>query len=88
MARLLAYTSPTPGHVYPPVGMLLELRRRGHEVHVRTQAEDVARLGALGFQVAPVDPRIEEIDFDDWRERSQVSAMRRVVSLYEEHAAL
>src|SRR4051794_24726573 len=88
MARLLAYTSPTPGHVYPPVGMLLELRRRGHEVHVRTQAQDVERLCVLGLSAARVDPRIEEIQFDDWRERSQVNAMRRVVSLYEEHAAL
>src|SRR3954470_2767163 len=88
MARLLAYTSPTPGHVYPPVGMLLELRRRGHEVHVRTQAQDVERLCALGLRAVPVDPRIEAIEFDDWRERSQVNAMRRVVSLYEEHAAL
>src|SRR3954470_2744662 len=88
MARLLAYTSPTPGHVYPPVGMLLELRRRGHEVHVRTQAQDVERLCALGLRAASVDPRIEAIEFDDWRERSQVNAMRRVVSLYEEHAAL
>ena len=81
MARLLAYTSATPGHVFPPIGMLLELRRRGHEIHVRTQAPDVERLGALGFDVAAIDPRIEEIEFDDWRARSQVNAMRRIVTL-------
>jgi MGT family glycosyltransferase len=88
MARLLAYTSTTPGHVYPPVGMLIELRERGHEVHVRTQAADVERLAALGFEVAPVDPRIEELEFDDWRERSQVNGQRRILSLYEEYARL
>src|SRR3954468_1362077 len=88
MARLLAYTSCTPGHVYPPVGMLIELRERGHEVHVRTQAADVERLAALGFEVAPVDPHIEEIEFDDWRARTQAGAMRRILILYGEFAKL
>jgi MGT family glycosyltransferase len=88
MARLLAYTSTTPGHVFPPVGMLLELQRRGHAIHVRTQVPDVERLRALGFDVAPVDARIEEIEFDDWRARSQLNAMRRIVTLYAEYAEL
>src|SRR4051812_28992818 len=88
MARLLAYTSATPGHVFPPIGMLLELQRRGHRVHVRTQAADVERLGALGFDAAPVDPRIEEIEFDDWRARSQLKNMQRILSLYSEFAQL
>ena len=88
MARILAYTSSTPGHVYPPVAMLVELAGRGHEVHVRTQAVDVGRLQALGLHAEAIDPRIEAIEFDDWRERSQVNAMRRIVSLYEEYAQL
>jgi MGT family glycosyltransferase len=85
---LLAYTSATPGHVYPPIPMLLELRSRGHEVHVRTQAADVDRLNALGLRAAPVGPRIEAKEFDDWHERSQVKAMRRIVRLYGEFAEL
>src|SRR3954454_21093171 len=88
MARILAYTSATPGHVYPPVGMLLELQRRGHAIHVRTQAPDLDGLRALGFEAAPVDPRIEEIEFDDWRARSQINGQRRILSLYEEFARL
>src|SRR5256712_10663357 len=88
MARLLAYTSPTPGHVFPPIGLLLELRRRGHEIHLRTQAPDIERLRALGLEVEAVDPRLEEIEFDDWRARSQLGAMRRLLSLYEQYAAL
>src|SRR5215210_3839839 len=88
MARLLAYTSTTPGHVFPPVQMLLELQRRGHEIHVRTQAEAVARLGALGLRAAPVDPRIEALEFDDWRARTQTGNMRRIVELYGRFAEL
>ena len=30
MARILAYTSPAPGQLFPAVDTLLELRRRGH----------------------------------------------------------
>src|SRR4051794_2051329 len=88
MARLLAYTSTTPGHVYPPVPMLLELQQRGHEIHVRTQSADVERLAALGFQTAPVDAEIEAKEFDDWRARSQVNGLRRMLRLYGEFAAL
>ena len=36
MARYLVYTSPARGHLYPMVPILEELRRRGHEVVVRT----------------------------------------------------
>ena len=88
MARLLVYMSPTPGHVFPPVGMLLELRRRGHEVHVRTQSTDVERLAALGFHTAPVDPAIEAIELFDWKAKSQVNAMREVLRFYEQRAQL
>lgn len=34
MARYLTYTSPARGHLYPIVPTLLELHRRGHDVHV------------------------------------------------------
>jgi MGT family glycosyltransferase len=86
MARLLAYHSPAPGQVYPTVAMLLELRRRGHEVHVRTSASEVERLGALGLHTAPVDPRIEEIEIDDWRGRSQLDSLRRLARAFAARA--
>ena len=88
MARVLAYTSPTQGHVYPPVDTLVELRRRGHEVHVRTKASEIEQLTALGLEAAAVDPKLEAIDFDDWRARTQIGATLRVLRLYEQHAAL
>jgi MGT family glycosyltransferase len=78
MARLLAYTSPATGHIFPAAGMLLELARRGHDVHLRTRASDVERLGDLGLHVAPVDPRIEGIEFDDWQGRNPIDALERM----------
>jgi MGT family glycosyltransferase len=87
-ARLLAYQSPTEGHVFPSTGMLLELLRRGHEVHVRTLSSQVDNLAALGLHAAPVDPRLEEIELEDWRERSQIEATKRVVEFYDRTAEL
>ena len=86
MARILAYQSPTEGHVFPSTGMLLELRDRGHDMHVRTLSSQVETLAALGLHAAPVDPRLEAIDLEDWREHSQIEAMKRVVEFYDRTA--
>jgi MGT family glycosyltransferase len=88
MARLLAYNSPTPGHVFPSAGVLLELQRRGHEVHLRTSASDVEMLGRLGLRTAPVDGRIEAVELHDWQARSQIDAQKRVVEFYRQRAEL
>src|SRR5438105_946745 len=66
MGRYLAYTSPARGHLYPMVATLLELRRRGHEVHVRTLASEVPALEALGLDAGPVAAVIEDRHLDDW----------------------
>ena len=82
MARLLAYHSSSSGNMFPAIDMLLELRRRGHEVHVRTRGSDVEQMEALGLRAAAIDPRIEQIEFDDWRGRSQVDSFLRMVRAY------
>ena len=53
MARFLAYTSPARGHLYPITPTLLELARRGHDVHVRTLSSEVNALTASGLQAPP-----------------------------------
>ena len=83
MARLLAYTSPAPGQLFPVVDTLLELQRRGHEVHLRALASQVERLSALGLRASPVDGRIDANELDDWKARSQIDAMRRIARWYE-----
>ena len=88
MARILAYQSATEGHVFPSTGMLLELQRRGHEVHVRTLSTQVDNLAALGLRAEPLDPRLEALELEDWRERSQVKAMKRVVEFYDKTAEI
>jgi UDP:flavonoid glycosyltransferase YjiC (YdhE family) len=48
--KVLAYTSPARGHLYPIVPILLELQRRGHEIALRTLASHGARtLGRRAY---------------------------------------
>jgi len=47
MASILVYTSPARGHLFPALGIALELQRRGHEIHVRTLAEEAERVRTL-----------------------------------------
>jgi MGT family glycosyltransferase len=67
MATILAYTSPALGHLLPMSALLSELGRRGHSIHVRTLAGGVSLAGTLGFAADAIDPRIEEIELDDWK---------------------
>ena len=66
MGRFLAYTSPARGHLYPLVPTLLELRERGHEVHVRTLSSELAALRALGLDAEPLAPAIEQAPLTDY----------------------
>jgi MGT family glycosyltransferase len=82
MSRILAYTSPARGHLYPLTPILQELRSRGHEVSVRTLASQVELMRGLGFDAGPIDPAIEALDQDDWRARGQQAALRRSVGVF------
>jgi MGT family glycosyltransferase len=82
MSRILAYTSPARGHLYPLTPILQELRSRGHEVSVRTLASQVELMRGLGFDASPIDPAIEALDQDDWRARGQQAALRRSVGVF------
>ncbi len=75
MAKVLAYTSPTRGHLYPLVPTLDELCRRGHEVAVRTMASEAWRLSAKGWSARAVDPAVEAREIDDWKARTQPGAL-------------
>jgi MGT family glycosyltransferase len=79
MARVLVYTTPGPGNIYPVVPTLLELAARGHELHVRTRDTEAERLRSLGLDATAIDPRIHEIEIDDYRGRSQIDASMRLL---------
>jgi MGT family glycosyltransferase len=82
MSRILAYTSPALGHLFPMTPLLLELRSRGHHVHVRTLTGQVDRMHALDLEASALDPRIEEIENRDWKAGNARAALASVVSTF------
>jgi MGT family glycosyltransferase len=82
MSRILAYTSPALGHLFPMTPLLLELRSRGHHVHVRTLGGQVDRMESLGLEASAVDPRIETVENVDWKAGNARAALASVVSTF------
>lgn len=82
MARVLAYTSPARGHLYPIVPILLELQRRGHDIALHTLASQVEMARELDIDAEPVSKRIEQIELDDYRQRSQAVKGRRALATF------
>jgi MGT family glycosyltransferase len=80
--KVLAYTSPARGHLYPIVPILTELQSRGHEVTLRTLASQVASLRELTIDGAPVSPRVEAIELDDYKARSQAGRGKRALATF------
>lgn len=88
MARILAYTSPAIGHLFPMTPLLLELQRRGHEVHLRTLAQHVDLMRSLGLSAEAMDPRIPEIVPVDFTAKSPVEGLKLTVRTFGQRARL
>jgi len=82
MAKLLCYTSPGRGHLFPTVPVLLEMARRGHDVSLMTLSGEVARMTAAGLRTRPIDPAIEAVTHDDWGASSPTAALDRAVRVF------
>jgi MGT family glycosyltransferase len=86
MARILAYTSPARGHLFPLTPILDELSHRGHEISMRTLASQVALMQGRGFDTRPIDERVEAIEIDDWRAGNPQAALHRTVRRFLDRA--
>ena len=82
MSTILAYTSPALGHLFPMTPLLLELRSRGHRVHVRTLAGQVDRMESLGLEASAMDARVEAIENVDWKAGNARAALGRSVATF------
>ncbi len=86
MARILAYTSPARGHLFPMVPILDELRSRGHDIALRTLSSEVEAMRERGFEAASIDPETERAEHDDYVARSQLGALKRVLRTFARRA--
>jgi MGT family glycosyltransferase len=88
MARVLAYTSPARGHLFPVTPILDELLARGHDVALRTLASEVELMRARGFEAAPIDAGIENIGHDDYVARTPLGAQKRAMRVFCDRSEL
>ncbi len=79
MAKILVFTSPAKGHLYPITPALAELVQRGHQVTVVTLPGSERSLRPLGITVRPLPAELAEDTLDDWNARSRVEALRAAV---------
>jgi UDP:flavonoid glycosyltransferase YjiC (YdhE family) len=87
MATILAYTSPALGHLLPISALLSELATRGHTIHVRTLSTGAEVGQRLGFHTDAIDPRIEQIELDDWKGTNPLAALKLSVAAFARRAA-
>ncbi|WP_084229582.1 glycosyltransferase [Mycobacterium sherrisii] len=81
MAKILAYGSPALGHVYPLAALLAELVGRGHQVHLRTLAAEVATMSGIGVHAQAVDARVEAITGRDWLAGNALGVLRSTLDV-------
>jgi UDP:flavonoid glycosyltransferase YjiC (YdhE family) len=86
LSRILAYTTPARGHLFPAVPLLDELRDRGHDIAVRTLGSEVPTMQARGFSARPIDPALEAIEHDDYLGRSPLDGLKRGVAVFSRRA--
>lgn len=86
MAQILVYTSPARGHLYPCTPIMDELRRRGHEICLRTLASEVETMRSRGFDTEPISPEIERIELQDWRGGNPRAGLKLAVGCFSARA--
>jgi MGT family glycosyltransferase len=84
--KVICYTSPARGHLFPTVPILMELARRGHELVLLTLGEEVARIAATGVRVRAVAGAIEALRHDDYGLSSPAVALDRAVRVFAARA--
>src|SRR3954447_13082981 len=87
VSRILAYTSPARGHLFPLVPILDELHARGHEIHLRTLSSEVAMTRARGFHSGPIDAAIEAVEHRDFEGKNPREGLKISVRTFIERAA-
>ena len=88
MSTILAYTTPALGHLFPMTPLLLELRSRGHDVHVWTLGSQLERMRGLGLEASAIDERIGRITHTDYTGKNAKQSLALSVGIFAERAAL
>jgi MGT family glycosyltransferase len=69
------------------VPILTALAERGHRISLYTLAGELDHLAPLGIEGSEIDPSIEGVQIEDWRERSPLGAVRSVMRTFLERSS-
>jgi MGT family glycosyltransferase len=86
MSRILAYTSPARGHLFPLTPILDQLQQRGHQILLKTLKSEVPLMQSRGFQVDAIDARIEGVQLNDWNAGSTRKALELAMMAFTARA--
>jgi MGT family glycosyltransferase len=84
--KILAYTSPARGHLYPVVPIVQELQRRGHELALLTLSSQVELMRALGIDTEPISGQVEAVELDDYKAHWVPAKGRRALATFAARA--
>jgi MGT family glycosyltransferase len=88
MARVVVYTSPARGHLYPIMGPATELSARGHEVHVVTLSGEADLVRSQGLFAEAIDHSIESREMDDYKGKNPMEALALGLATFADRAPL
>jgi MGT family glycosyltransferase len=80
--KILVYSSPARGHLYPVVPTLDALAARGHTIAIRTLDSQVEAMAARGFDAAPIGDAVAAVEHDDYRARTSIARLKRAMETF------
>ena len=86
--KILVYTSPARGHLFPIAPTILELAARGHKLSVRTLASEVGLFSEQGVAMKPIDARIEALEHNDYLAKSPTAKLKRGLGIFVARAPI
>ena len=80
--KILAYTSPARGHLYPLVPILMSWLPAATRSPSGRWRQKIELMAARGFDAAPIAPAIEAITHDDYRARTPPTKLKRAMATF------
>lgn len=86
MSRILIYTSPARGHLYPMMDTALALRDAGHDVTVQTLPAEREVVTGVGIAHRPISPAICDMTLADYLGSNPLAQLRRTLDCWSQRA--
>lgn len=86
MSRILIYTSPARGHLYPMMDTSIALRDAGHDVVVQTLPEERETVLAAGLEHRPISPAVCRLALADYTGSNPLAQLRRTLDCWSQRA--